>query len=117
MNRPAHLVAGVIAGAGGYYLASRIVGFKPTWGQAALCGVLGGGVACLPDLLEPAIHPCHRAFFHSVVFNGLIAYGVRQVWRSPNVGLQMKIVVTVLGFGYMSHPLLDITTPMGLPLI
>jgi membrane-bound metal-dependent hydrolase YbcI (DUF457 family) len=117
MNRAAHLVAGVVAGAGGYYLVSRIVGFKPTWGQALLCGALGAGVACLPDFLEPPVKPHHRAFFHSIAFNALIAYGIRQVWQNANAGLQAKVVVTVLGFGFMSHPLLDATTPMGLPLV
>jgi hypothetical protein len=30
----------------------------------------------VPDLIEPAIHPHHRQFFHSWLFAGALAYGV-----------------------------------------
>jgi inner membrane protein len=117
MNRGAHMIVGAAAGAGGYYLASKLFGFQPTWQGALTLGGAGALVACLPDILEPALHPRHRAFFHSVACNGGRALGLRHLARHRHLTPQQKIILMALGCSYLSHPLIDATTPMGLPLI
>lgn len=43
----------------------------------AAAGWIGGHcLGTLPDILEPATSPNHRQFFHSLVFAGILAYGV-----------------------------------------
>lgn len=68
MNRSTHqLVAGV---ATGIYLANRQDGaitIKPVLGSVAAAFFTN-----LPDILEPAISPNHRRFFHSVAFAAFI---------------------------------------------
>lgn len=54
------------------YLASR-----PEDQQKGLAHPLVGGtasalLASLPDAIEPAIHPHHRQFFHSIAFAALL---------------------------------------------
>jgi membrane-bound metal-dependent hydrolase YbcI (DUF457 family) len=70
-NRKQHAVLGAAAGVSGYALYSwinqeemslpELIGF-------ALSGTVG---AFLPDIVEPAITPNHRSFFHSVSFVGV----------------------------------------------
>ena len=63
--------------------------------------LIGEAMARLPDILEPALHPNHRQFFHSIttlyegVLHGLIVLG---------------------GVAYISHLLADGSTPKGHPL-
>src|SRR6266550_488543 len=45
------------------------------WGRVAVFAAAGGAIAALPDLLEPAHHPNHRALFHSVCCGSAITYG------------------------------------------
>lgn len=44
--------------------------------------VCGGGALCgtLPDLVEPAINPNHRRFFHSVAFAVILALVLREIY-------------------------------------
>lgn len=75
----------------------------------------------LPDVIEPAFkNPNHRQFFHSIAFVGLVVYGLKKTydWR-PEDGFEKVIRVLALcaGFGYLSHLVLDSTTPRGLPLV
>lgn len=77
----------------------------------------GLAIACLPDILEPAVHPNHRAFFHSLAFNGIAAILLWRRLNNPNVNALEKITLSVIGSAYLSHPLLDATTPKGLPSI
>jgi len=70
-NSREHLLWGAAAGAGVYILSAWITGEKISFSEllgSALSGVL---TAKVPDILEPATHPNHRAVFHSVCFAGL----------------------------------------------
>lgn len=85
----------------------------------AIAGVVGATLTNLPDLLEPAIHPNHRAFFHSVVAGGLIAAGVHRAWYwTPETDLDrlLRGITLLVGSAYLCHLLLDALTAKSLPL-
>jgi len=84
--------------------------------NAALAALLG----TLPDIIEPAVNPNHRQFFHSVTALGLIGYGSYKLWKwEPENDLDKFIkTLALIGCGsYMTHLLMDSTTPKSLPLI
>lgn len=87
-----------------------------SFGSLALCSLAGGAAASLPDLLEPAYSPHHRQFFHSLTAAALVAYGISggHVLRFGPIG---RMLLWVLGFGYLSHIVADSTTPRSIPLI
>jgi len=88
---------------------------KPLLG-ATLAAVLTN----LPDVLEPASHPHHRQFFHSLAFAGLLgAAGYKAYkWETDNPFDEAMRFVLLVGVGaYLVHLLLDAGTPKSLPII
>jgi len=83
--------------------------------EAALFTAGGAVVATLPDLLEPATNPNHRAFFHSLTAGGAVAYGAfgrhTEDWNPED-----KFAVAAAALSFLSHLYLDGFTPKGLPL-
>ena len=85
------------------------------WGEFVAVSACGACFGILPDLLEPAIHPHHRGFFHSV------AFVLITIWAFT----KFSVKLTALGVGfcvimalcYCSHLLLDLFTPRSLPFI
>lgn len=69
-NRNEHLLWGGIAGAGACLATAIIRKQNPSLLEFIGAVLSGIAAACLPDWLEPATHPNHRAFFHSVAFAG-----------------------------------------------
>src|SRR5882724_8032645 len=86
------------------------------WGRVAAFAAAGGAIAVLPDLLEPAYHPNHRALFHSVCCGGALAYGAfgkhTERWHEDD-----RHAARVGALAYLSHLFLDAGTPKTLPLI
>jgi len=82
-------------------------------GFAAIGGVVFG---CLPDILEPALTPCHRGLFHSVGCGGAVFYGAfgehTAAWDPES-----RMKVRSMALSYLSHLYLDSNTPSGLPLL
>lgn len=117
MNGHAHRVVGDAVGGGVYLVGCRLFGREPTLGGFVVA--VGGGliVSSLHDVFEPAIHPNHRAFIHSVAANGCLAATLRRWWQSTQVPPEMNVVVTALGLAWLSHPLLDALSPKRLPLV
>ena len=74
----------------------------------------------LPDILEPALrNPHHRQFFHSVLVLMALGYGLKKVyeWKpKDNVQGVLRCLTLCAGAGYVSHLLLDASTPRSLPL-
>lgn len=72
----------------------------------------------LPDILEPALNnPHHRQFYHSIVILAVLGYGVKKAseWKpEDNLGALSRGLVLFAGVGYISHLLLDATTPRSL---
>ena len=47
----------------------------------AAAGCIGGYCfATLPDVVEPATSPHHRQFFHSLLFAGILGYGLYKLY-------------------------------------
>lgn len=136
MNRAAHVNAGVICG------LSAAVALANRDDQAdvfleGIGGILGGWLGGrLPDMLEPATSPDHRATFHSLTVGGGgnalaiprlmdLQADVRararecaaegEDWHALALNILAGVVVAVPA-GYVSHLLLDSTTPKSLPI-
>ncbi|MGE0673262.1 MAG: metal-dependent hydrolase [Methylibium sp.] len=118
MNGPTHRV--VAGTAVGLFLSDRetkagVQTFKP---------VLNGAAAALftnlPDILEPATSPNHRAFFHSLAFATLLGIGLHRLhsWQAETDAERFwKSVGMVAGSAYLIHLALDFTTRRSLPLL
>jgi membrane-bound metal-dependent hydrolase YbcI (DUF457 family) len=86
--------------------------------------LIAGGLACLagtlPDILEPACHPNHRQFFHSLAFAGMVGHGVYKAWQwKPESKTQewLRIACMAAGGAYLVHLAMDATTTKGLPIV
>jgi len=82
--------------------------------------VLAAKFTKLPDILEPAIHPNHRQFFHSVAFASLLGVAGYKIykWNPDNLfdeAIRFALMVALGAYGI--HLLLDASTPKSLPLI
>lgn len=82
--------------------------------------VLAAKFTKLPDVLEPAIHPNHRQFFHSVAFASLLGMAGYKIykWNPDNLfdeAIRFALMVAIGAYGI--HLLLDASTPKSLPLI
>ena len=84
---------------------------------------MGAAAACLPslpDLLEPALHPNHRKFFHSVVAYAALGYGLHRLYRWETQDEWQRLLRTVglvAGAAYLAHLTRDAFTTKSLPLI
>lgn len=110
-----------LVGAGAGLAVALSVRDKHQGEQSPVFGAIMGAFAGkLPDIFEPALNPNHRQFFHSIAFLGAAGYSLKKVYDwEPQDGLQKAIRMLVLcaGAGYISHLLLDATTPKCLPLL
>ncbi|MGD9493123.1 MAG: hypothetical protein AB7V36_07185 [Bacteroidales bacterium] len=77
---------------------------------------LGTMTGILPDFLEPAKHPNHRKFFHSLTAASAIGIGLYKASIS-NLPTEIKTTINVAGLGYISHLIVDARTPKCLPII
>ena len=112
-----HAVAGCAAGVAAYLLGSWFLRRQVRLGEILLSGLGGFATGCLPDGVEPALHPNHRSFFHSLTAGSAVAYVDWRAFDFENISDEAKLVIWVLSAGYISHLLLDAVTPKALPLI
>jgi inner membrane protein len=77
---------------------------------------VGGAVACIADVLGPALHPNHRRICHSLAVAGLILRGLVGD-HARNFTADQRDCANLFGYPYLSHLLLDSMTKKGLPLI
>lgn len=81
---------------------------------------LGALLGSLPDIIEPAIHPHHRQFFHSVAFGLAVAWGMAKVfeWKPTEPAHRLvRGVGLIAGTAYLAHLLMDASTPRSIPLV
>jgi len=145
-RRRVHSGIGLVTGIGAGFLATQ--GVDPDYRvlevAAAAIGGLLGGIA--PDVLEPAGHPNHRAFFHSVTSAGVLSVAAGEGWvallrdqadecaaraAAALQGSDIRhseefkcamwhcLAGVLIGFfaGYASHLILDAGTSKGLPVL
>ena len=84
--------------------------------EVAAFAAVGVLCAALPDILEPATSPNHRALLHSVCCGGAVTYGAfgkhTGKWRPED-----RMAVRIAALSYLSHLALDSGTPKGLPVV
>lgn len=119
MNGPAHRTFTGLSIAAFLAMQERREG-KPATALPLAGGAAGALLACLPDLLEPAIHPNHRQFFHSVAFAGLLLAGFIKLKafepKTPE-GELLRLLGLVAIPAYLIHLAMDATTVKSLPLL
>jgi len=80
---------------------------------AAVCGTL-------PDVLEPALHPNHRQFFHSLVAAGLVGFTWYRLYRwEPSTPAEklVRLLLLAASGAFLTHLVMDVSSPKGLPLL
>jgi inner membrane protein len=93
---------------------------RPVDGTAVVMGAAAAALPSLPDVLEPALHPNHRQFFHSVAFALAVAYGIRRVYvwdAQTDWDRLVRAALLVGGAAYLGHLARDAFTTKGLPLV
>jgi inner membrane protein len=73
----------------------------------------------MPDWIEPALHPNHRQFFHSVPVAIALAYGLYRAYKWEPTEDWEKIArwfALIGGGAYLVHLALDARTPKSLPM-
>jgi len=110
-------VAAVAVGSACFYAETH----QPKRTAKHLLGAaLSAALTNLPDMLEPASHPNHRQFFHSLAFAGVLGMAAHKLytWEPDNSFDEATRFVLLVGVGaYLIHLLLDAGTPKSLPLI
>ena len=98
--------------------------WEATEGKKTVAPLGGAALAAictnLPDKLEPAIHPHHRQFFHSLAFAGLMGLGLCKLYEWETETDQEKLLrfcLLVAGGSYLIHLAMDACTRRSLPLL
>ena len=109
MRRKEHMqIAALVGGIAyvGYYLYRKNQDEDYEFNPLALVASVGLGMlgGRLPDIIEPAIHPRHRKFWHSWTCAGVLNAGH---WFLP---APLKAATVPILVGYNSHLLADSTT-------
>jgi membrane-bound metal-dependent hydrolase YbcI (DUF457 family) len=93
---------------------------RPVDGSALAMGAAAACFPSLPDLVEPAVHPNHRRFFHSVTFATVVGYAMHRAYkwetRRP-LERAARIALVIGGAAYLAHLVRDAFTIKSLPLI
>ncbi len=133
-NGNVHKAAGVIFGPIAYLAIQNNSQQKEKvgLGELILSSGIGLSTARIPDILEPAIHPNHRAFYHSLTFAGITGFFCFKALQDLNVhrverkalGIQqwskyeILDVIIVIGAGsILLHLIMDGFTKKGLNII
>ncbi|MFA4983177.1 MAG: metal-dependent hydrolase [Candidatus Micrarchaeia archaeon] len=115
-DRTTHIALGFLFGTVGYCVVKKLQNEEIDMGNAIGWGIVGAGVAVLPDIIEPATSPMHRAFAHSVMAAGTATCVTKMAWDSQELSGEQKAAIVSLFGAYMSHLLADSATPAGLPM-
>lgn len=92
----------------------------PADGVPVAIGVAAALMPSLPDLLEPAVHPNHRKFFHSVAMATAVAVGLHRAYKwevKDDWERLLRLVMLVGGAAYLGHLARDAFTAKSLPLV
>jgi len=118
-NLKEHLFISAAATGITYLAMSRYYLRQPSLEEAVTCVGVGMLSGIAPDLMEPALHPQHRQFCHSLTAGGLLVHtGLTKCGEQNNNWSQFaKILGACVIIGYLVHLALDATTPRSLPLL
>lgn len=104
----------------GSYCFSQEGGKKERSIKPVAGALLAGYLTKLPDVLEPAVHPNHRQFFHSLAFAGVLgvaAYKIHQWEPESPAGEVARFAMLVGAAAYFIHLAIDAGTSKSLPLL
>lgn len=113
-----HRIINFAATAG--YLASRHEDQQKGIAHPLIGGGASALLASLPDRIEPAIHPHHRQFFHSLAFAGMVGYGIHRAyqWKTETDGQEfLRMAAILVGSAYLLHLAADFFTARSIPVI
>src|SRR5258708_1931611 len=116
-NAKEHMIVAAGAGLVGYTIHCACFRRPFNIGDALLATgtcVLG---SMIPDGLEPAINPCHRAIAHSLCAGAFGVQTIADAWQETETPSVAGFFLGFLALGYLSHLVLDGQTPKGLPLL
>lgn len=112
-----HALVGAGTSVVGWLLFCRFTGREVKLGEVCLAAGVGAVLGLAPDLLEPAKHPNHRHFFHSLAAAMTIAECNRRARNNPHLSKEHRALLGLCCAAYFSHLALDGGTPKGVPLI
>lgn len=116
-RKSGHMLVGALVGLAAYGIYKHLKS-EPWTLEGSLAATASGSlVALLPDVLEPALHPNHRGFFHSVVCAGGTIYLAKAAIKSSAIPAEAKMPLLVMTASLTSHWVLDFGTPASLKLI
>lgn len=118
-NAAAHTLGAAI-GVGLIHMAHENATERRPSGMPFASAGLAACFGCLPDRLEPAVHPNHRQFFHSLAFGALVFYVGKKVyeWRPEDDFDKATRYVALVGIAaYCVHLAMDALTKKSLPLV
>jgi inner membrane protein len=114
-NAKQHALIGAGVGAVGWFLYCKLFDRPVEVGEVLLAAGVGMIGGLLPDLLEPAIHPNHRQFFHSYAATALLAHANHHVAKNVQLPADARAGIHLISLGFFSHLAADAHTPKGLP--
>lgn len=117
-NAKTHLLVGAGVGVA-LYIADRKLFHKKDVTMGGIMGSLFLGMVggLMADWLEPASHPNHRKFFHSLVFMGGTFLYKDELCEWLGLGQEGRKYFDWFISAYGSHLVLDSATAKGLPII
>jgi membrane-bound metal-dependent hydrolase YbcI (DUF457 family) len=116
-KRDTHLIAGAVVGCM-VYVGIRALQGKEVNPLSLLLSGAGGAIGGeLPDILEPATSPNHRAVFHSVLTGAITTYSSTKIYNSNEIEDDVQAVLIACVGGYLTHLMLDAGTSKSLPLL
>lgn len=83
------------------------------WAELGLATLAAGVIAGAPDLIEPAVSPNHRGFFHSATCGFLVLYAA----HGPHTARwteEQRFAVRLAAWAYISHLAADSLTPKSI---
>lgn len=110
-----HMVIGAAVGAAAWLLFCKLSNRPVNLAETAIAAGIGAIGGVVPDLFEPALHPNHRAFFHSYSAAGLLAVANHHLSRNNQIDPALRAAIHLGSLGFASHLWADAGTPKGLP--
>lgn len=118
-NGATHTMVAALA-VGGLVTVTSEEGDEHAPGKIVASGAVAVAGSKLPDLLEPALNPHHRQFFHSLVFAAAVGMATCKIYQwEPQTKHQewIRLLLLAGAAGYLIHLVMDGCTPRSLPLI
>src|ERR1700731_3123532 len=102
-----HAWIGAGVAVAGWFVYCKLVERPLELGEVLVAAGVGAIGGLVPDLLEPAIHPNHRRFFHSYITGALLLHANSHLWGNVQIPAEGRGTVHLVSLGFLSHLLAD----------